>query len=223
MHWKCWRESSDHSDQIAAYPDGIVWSSKGTTGGGSGGIDSTDATYDIIPLIGDSTTGTSPTYAAAESTYNSTYSTPSGQPFPSSSSFASCAGATDGACNSANILALYNTYTTNSNSGTVTSGATLTDSYAAGFCYGTFNNHSDWYLPAICEMGYTGGGSDAGCGANTNSPTLQNIESSLIDIAGLSAPAGGYWSSTEESGNPQYVRGSSTICFGWRQPSERQW
>ena len=195
------------SDQIAAVPDGIVWSSKGTTGGGTGGSDPTDVTYDIIPLIGDSVSGTNPTYSTAQTSYNAIYPAYlTTNPFPGLSSFASCNGALDGACNSSNILALYGIYTTDSNNHTVSTGATLTHSYAAGFCSGPIGSpsHSDWYLPAICEMGYynPGLGNDAGCGSSTI-PTLQNIQTSLIDISNFTSLAGFYWSSTEYSGVPQ--------------------
>ncbi len=181
--------------------NGIVWSSNGN--GGS----STYFTYDIIPLIGDSVTGVSPTYDAAQARYNTTYSNPLGFQFPDQSSFASCSGALDGACNSSNILALYSIYITNSQVNTVASGPTPTNFYAAGFCSGPIGSpsHSDWYLPAICEMGYYNpgvGSNNAGCGSSAT-PTLQNIQTSLIDLSNFTSPAGVYWSSTEDSGLPQ--------------------
>lgn len=72
--------------------------------------------------------------------------------------------------------------------------------------------YSDWYLPAICEMGPASGGS--GCSAST-----QDIVSQLPDllgdpnadtpstscIYGANCLAGYYWSSTEFSGNPTDV------------------
>ena len=58
-------------------------------------------------------------------------------------------------------------------------------------------------------MGYGGNGSGVNCGT-AGTPTLQNIQSNLIDIgntdiAGLAtgATVGFYWSSTEYSGYPQ--------------------
>ena len=52
-------------------------------------------------------------------------------------------------------------------------------------------------------MGYfTIAGSNAGCGSSTI-PTLQNIQTSLIDISNFTSLAGAYWSSTEYSGHPQ--------------------
>ncbi|MCX7091763.1 MAG: DUF1566 domain-containing protein [Legionellales bacterium] len=78
-------------------------------------------------------------------------------------------------------------------------------SYAAGLCTGTFSGYSDWYLPAICEMGYDTSLVGSGCGSRI-SPTLQNIQSNLInigltDIAGLTTGQY-YWSSTEDSSDP---------------------
>ena len=182
------------SDQAAAYPDGIFWSSNGEVGV------SANVSYDVIPLISEGTSP--PTYASAQSIYNKTYGNEATFPFPASSNFAACSGATNGACNTSNILALYGVYTTNYGIGgipyNVSSGATNPSFYAAGLCKQTIDSYSDWYLPAICEMGYGSGG----CGI-PDAPTLQNIQSSLIDSSGLSAPAGIYWSSTEDSDFPQ--------------------
>ncbi len=194
------------SDQAAAYPDGIVWSSNGGTGGGSGGFDPADTSYDTLPGIDETSTSVtgSPTYATFASFFSSTYTNTN--PF-TSTSFALCNGALDGFCNTENILTFYNQFITNNtlaNGGTApftaSAGPTNITYYAAGLCKQTIGTYSDWYLPAICEMGY---GSSA-CGTS-GAPTLQNIQSSLIDSSGLSAPAGFYWSSTEFSINPQDV------------------
>lgn len=57
--------------------------------------------------------------------------------------------------------------------------------------------YTDWYLPAICEIGrYIGIGIDAGCGNNT-----PNIYSSLF-VNNLGGFFGRYWSSTEFSLSP---------------------
>lgn len=103
-----------------------------------------------------------------------------------------CNGATDGACDSGAIVSFY------------TPPVNLAF-YAAGLCKATIGGFSDWYLPAICEMGYdTGGGS--GCGTSV-APLLQNMQSNLVDngnIGGLTS-GGNYWSSTEYSGSPDTI------------------
>ena len=106
-----------------------------------------------------------------------------------------CDGKSNGACNSNNIIVYYSYPNKDP--------AINLSYYAAGLCKQTIETYSDWYLPAICEMGYTvGGGQNAVCGTSTT-PTLQNIQKSLIDTSGLAAPAGDYWSSTEYSLFPQ--------------------
>lgn len=79
----------------------------------------------------------------------------------------------------------------------------LPNTYAGGICetYVT-SGYSDWYLPSICEMSYHDSGGDP-CG-DVTSPTLQNIQSSLVDnnIGNLDLSAI-YWSSTQNvSGDP---------------------
>jgi hypothetical protein len=90
------------TDQAPIFPNGAIWSSNGA-GGATANVSS-----EIIPGIADtSTTGSSvPTYAAAQASFNSTYSNEITYPFPPSGSFFSCNGRSDGACNSANILTL---------------------------------------------------------------------------------------------------------------------
>lgn len=111
----------------------------------------------------------------------------------------SCNGASDGDCNSNNIYLYYENYS---------SGAPVNITYyATGLCTAEINSYSDWYLPAICEMGYdnTLGPEGSTCG-NINSPALQNIQSNLVNAGNIGgmAPGSGdnyYWSSTEFSGN----------------------
>lgn len=192
------------TDQAPRFPGGVVWSSNGTN--------STSVSNDSIPGIAEtSTTGSSvPTYAAAQTLFNSNYSNESTFPFPSSGSFSSCNGRTNGACNSTNILTLYNTYITNYGIGgspyTLSSGPTTSSFYAAGRCTATISGYSDWYLPAICEMGPNS--NDSGCSAST-----QNIVNQLPGLVGdpnagipsisctygANCLAGNYWSSTEDS------------------------
>lgn len=201
-------------DQAA---NGVVWSSNGAS--------SISVSYDSIPGIAEtSTTGSSvPTYADAQLSFNSTYS--STFPFPSSGSFSSCNGRINGACNSTNILTLYNTYITNygivSNPPyTLSAGPTTTSYYAAGLCTATISGYSDWYLPAICEMGPASNGS--GCDVGT-----QNMVNQLPDLLGdpnvanpstscnygANCLAGNYWSSTEDSSNPQRLAWNQYFAF----------
>ena len=96
-----------------------------------------------------------------------------------------CNGGTDGACNTTEITNFYtgvnNTY------------------YAAGACRATMNTYSDWYLPAVCELG-----SDAspGCAG------AQSMQANLIDNNALSVgtlpTAISYWSSTPSNAAPDF-------------------
>lgn len=61
--------------------------------------------------------------------------------------------------------------------------------------------YSDWYLPAICEMGYDEQNQGSGCGTGA-SPTRQNIQSNLVDSGPLGSLLGSYWSSTQNIGAP---------------------
>ena len=97
-----------------------------------------------------------------------------------------CNGATDGACDTGRIEAVYGTpYTT----------------YAAGLCDEITSDNTGivtmgtWYLPAICELG--GAGQGAGC-----LPGLANIDANLVQLGfgGLNADA--YWASTEYAAVP---------------------
>ena len=69
---------------------------------------------------------------------------------------------------------------------------------AAYQCRITFagGGNSDWYLPAICEEGYDNFSSNSGCGT-LDSPTLQNMQSNLVNIGNVGSLNGNYWSSTE--------------------------
>ncbi|WP_419418396.1 hypothetical protein ACNVED_07465 [Legionella sp. D16C41] len=192
------------TDQAAAAPNGIVWSSNGGTGSGSGGFDSIDVSNDTLPGIDNTSTSTigSPSYGTFTTFFSNTYTNPN--PF-TPVSFANCKGSSDGSCNTANIVTFYNQFITNNTSGsggsapfTASPGPTNLAYYAAGLCKQPIASYTDWYLPAICELGY---GSLA-CGTST-SPTVQNIQLSLIDNSGFSAPTGTYWSSTEFSLGPQ--------------------
>jgi hypothetical protein len=93
-----------------------------------------------------------------------------------------CNGNTDGACDTNNISIYFNANPATN---------------AAEICTQLINANTDWYLPAICEMGYYGvDGNDAGCGL-VHTPTTQNIQSNLVDYNSLHLlPPGTYWSAT---------------------------
>ena len=202
------------TDQAAPYTtapqsSSIIWSSNGN------GFASANVSYDIVPLIAEVTTSNA-SYSAAQITFNATYNTIT-YTFPSSSVFSTCSGATNGSCNSANILALYNhSFITNYGIAPTpyrpSSGPTPLTDYAAGLCAATIDGQNGWYLPAICEMDaiYR----NVTCPAGTQSMVV-NLSSLIGDryatLPGTSCPntvnclAGVYWSSTENSTDPQLV------------------
>jgi hypothetical protein len=202
----------------------ILWSSNGAG----------NVSYDIIPLIAEVSTPND-SYATAQATFNTTYVNTSVYPFPTSASFLACAGGTDGACNSANILALYNYYITNysttcdpSSGGTggctLSIGPTAWSDEAAGLCsVSNSGGYRDWYLPAVCEMGPASNGSSCPAGGQD---MVDNLPS-LIGDPGAATPstscsvggsgsclAGHYWSSTEASVNPQFSAWSQYFASG---------
>jgi hypothetical protein len=195
------------SDQTPIYPNGVTWGTNGS-----------DAiSYDIIPLIAEVSTPND-SYNQAQTEFISTYSNTSSFPFPASSAFATCNGAYDGNCNTSNILALYNAYITNYGIGNspyaLSAGPTNPTDYGAGLCSNyaidsagnspcsTGTCYTNWYLPAICEMGYDSHNIGSGCGTLAT-PTLQNMQSSLVNFNNLHLLAGNYWSSTGSSNLPQ--------------------
>ena len=106
-----------------------------------------------------------------------------------------CNGNSDGTCNTAQIV---NYFT----SGGALNEPILLDKYAAGLCKATIEGYSDWYLPAICEMGYYVPGSqtptiDSGCGTQS-APAMQNMLSNLANLS-VGNLFGVTWSSTEYS------------------------
>lgn len=196
------------TNQAALFPNGIVWSSNGGTGHGSGGVNPIDVSYDKLPGIDETSTSStsSPTYSTFATFFSSTYT--NSNPF-SAASFNACNGRSDGFCNTGNILTFYNQLITHYNSlgtapFTASSGPTNATYYAAGLCSGTINSYSNWYLSAICELGYDTLNLGTGCGSS-GAPTLQNMQSSLVDFNNLNLLAGIYWSSTEVLGDSQFV------------------
>ena len=134
-------------------------------------------------------TSTIPIYGISETSTSSSANPSSGQVTGQTA----CNGNTDGSCDSNNIYVYYQT--------TATNFPINTSLYATGLCKQTISTYSDWYLPAICEMGY---GNNAVCGGNgvslNSTPTLQNMQSDLVDT--LNILSGNYWSSTETAGFP---------------------
>lgn len=106
-------------------------------------------------------------------------------------STAPCNGATDGACNTQTVLAHY--------------GASGVDPllYAAGQCSAfSDEGYSDWYLPAVCEMGVDENSSSSGCGSRA-APRQQNIFTNLVDKGDVGRMIGSvYWTSTNTSTAP---------------------
>ncbi len=91
-----------------------------------------------------------------------------------------CNSATDGSCNSNQLMAWYGTPYTN---------------YAAGLCYEITSDNTGsvspgtWYLPAICQMGST----STTCAARG----LANIDTNLFMLGFGGFTSYAYWSSTE--------------------------
>ncbi len=153
------------TDQQATAQNGIIWSSDS-----SGSVD-----YNIIYGISDNSTTVS--------------ADPSGNFVPDQTP---CNGATDGSCNSGNIITYYSPPKTNP--------AITSSSYAAGLCKAIIGGYSDWYLPAICEMGpasVNGLGDNAGCVQGTDNMVEKLPALLLSSCTGTSCLSGDHWSSTE--------------------------
>ena len=95
-----------------------------------------------------------------------------------------CSGNRDGACNTDVLVGFYTT--------------TPLNSYAAGLCKATLNGYSDWYLPAICEMGFDATSNGSSCGS-PGAPLADNMQSRLMDNGGIGGLLDNtyYWSSTQ--------------------------
>ena len=170
------------TDQAAAYPDGIIWSSDGS---------GTTASYSYIAIYGISETSTSAI------------------PNPSTEQIAgqsACNGNTDGACDTTNIVTYYN-------ANRAAGGAVPTPltQYASGLCKASIGGYTDWYLPAICEMGPASNGS--GCISDTPN-MVTNLPLLLTSCTGTSCLSGVYWSSTEDSGEPTFFAWNQNFASG---------
>nr|HAT8714224.1 hypothetical protein [Legionella jordanis] len=79
----------------------------------------------------------------------------------------------------------------------------------------TTQGFTDWYLPAICQMGYDGQSFGSGCGSS-GSPLLQNIYSNLRvngDIGGFGV--GTFFSSSEDTSlNPNLYAWTQNYAVG---------
>ncbi len=87
---------------------------------------------------------------------------------------------------------------------------TSTVNCAAYQCRNNFTagGFTDWYLPAICEEGYDRTNNNSGCGS-VGAPTIQNMQSNLVDNGNVGSLSLFYWSSTELSSSPDN--------FAWNQ------
>lgn len=59
--------------------------------------------------------------------------------------------------------------------------------------------HTDWYLPAICELGYDDTGV-SGCGDQA-APLIQNVQKNIVDGGVVGGAPGVFWSSTQSGGS----------------------
>ncbi|MDI1352409.1 MAG: fibronectin type III domain-containing protein, partial [bacterium] len=115
------------------------------------------------------------TYDGGISIYGTAANSTPGVPIPDTSPPVSgqlgCNGNTDGACDTTNIIAYYSPPTTTPQ--------ISFSFYASGLCKQIIAGYDDWYLPAICEMGYDtkDPGSEAvdKCGTSA-APTIQNMQ-----------------------------------------------
>ncbi len=108
---------------------------------------------------------------------------------------------TDGAANTAAIVNQYGPSTI----------AGSTHDYPAWACSNADDaGFDDWYLPAICEMGYDGSAYGSGCGT-ADAPLMPNIQSGLVDRGQANLqPDVSYWSSTSTSPAEVWVHGFGT-------------
>ena len=163
------------ADQAPAYPNGLNWSLNGA--------------LDSIWGIDDGSTPSQPDPT-----------TVSLEPSTLVLGQMNCDGVNDGACNTNNIVVYYQPAAT----------------YAAGLCRqpldssgavctGGSSCYTDWYLPAVCELGSYGStgtntGSYPGFGTGQCAAT-SNMENELV-TTGILSLDGYYWSSTEFSQDP---------------------
>jgi hypothetical protein len=69
--------------------------------------------------------------------------------------------------------------------------------YPAWACHSSEESgFTDWYLPAICELGYDDNNAGTGCGTRL-APALPNVRSNLVDQGHMNASTLYVWSSTQ--------------------------
>jgi hypothetical protein len=193
------------SDQAAPYinsgpqASSIIWSSDGNGATGS------DVNYTVILGIDETSTTSAPSPTSP--------AYPGGTP-----AYTACNGASDGACDSNNILSYYNFNRVNGGAA-----PTPLSYYATGLCMATINTYSDWYLPSICEMDAVN--SNVTCPTGTQSmlgglsfligdPSAGTPSTSCTPPGGTDCLAGIYWSSTENSFNPQGIAWDEYFASG---------
>ena len=168
------------TDQAAAYPSGIIWSSDGS---------GTIVSYIAIFGISETSTSATPNPSAGQITGQS-----------------ACNGRTDGACDTTNIVTYYN-----ANRAAGGAAPTPLTQYASGLCRASIGGYTDWYLPAICEMGPASNSS--GCVSGTPN-MVTNLPLLLTSCTGTSCLSGLYWSSTEYSGFPSDLAWGQDFASG---------
>lgn len=201
-------DQADPNIGVGPQATSTIWSSNG-----SGNLPA-NVSYDIVPLIADVSTAND-SYANAQLIFDTTYVNTLAFPFPILGAFAPCNGASDGACNTNNILALYDTYNTGYGIGgspyTLSAGPTNRGYYAAGVCTATINTYSDWYLPAICEMNSVWGSVICPPGEQSMVVSLAFLIADHNAVTpstecnppvGTHCLSGDYWSSTEDLNDP---------------------
>lgn len=111
-----------------------------------------------------------------------------------------CNGKNDGACDTTNIITYYN-----ANRAAGGAAPTPLTQYASGLCKASIGGYTDWYLPAICEMGPASSSPypDSGCVPGTPN-MVTNLPLLRPPCTGPSCLDGSYWSSTEDSLNPGF-------------------
>lgn len=194
-------DQAEPSIGSGSQPSSIIWASNGTQG---------NVSKDVMPTISENFGF--PTYPTAAFIYGNTYNNEGTFPYPPSSAFDACDGSIEGACNSHNILAFYNTYITNyGGSYNVQPGITPLTYYSTGLCTASINGFNDWYLPAICQLDAVNGGVVCPVGAQSIVGSLGFLigdPNSVVPIPsqscnqpfgpppGVNCFAGIYWSST---------------------------